>query len=503
MAAAASGIDWIKVLAETARAAGPGSHPKRDIVAGLADAMDRVCLLFAINTVQRQAHFVSQCAVESDYFQTLEEYASGQAYEGRDDLGNVRQGDGKRYKGRGPIQTTGRDNYHDAQIRLLMAGVAVDLINRPETLLEPFYGLMAAGCWWDRNHANKVADLDTVGRQVSRLVNRGNAKASKPANGEDKRVRAFAVAKRIIQAEHDAIAAAEPEFAEVEEISRLVPRLIPQIPAAPADTSGVGVKGDAAIAPAPTGPVQMAEEPASPPVPLPAEDPAPGLPDFVIQAAQVKLKSLGWYSVGYAEGEAGDSTVGAVAGYQNSRGLSVTGQLDAATIAELGKPQEPRAVGALRASATVGKLRAAGSQTIKAADNAIKVQVGGVVASVGAIGISGLSDLFGSSWAMLGQVREVFTEIPGWLWGVVALIITLVTIASARKVQNIRVEDERSGRHTGGLDPILPVAGAPELTAKATTAIRPGGGYQPSQGGPLPPVPTTGSGVKPPPSNDD
>jgi putative chitinase len=501
--AAASGIDWIKVLAETARAAGPGSHPKRDIVAGLADAMDRVCLLFAINTVQRQAHFVAQCAVESDYFQTLEEYASGQAYEGRDDLGNTRPGDGKRFKGRGPIQTTGRDNYHDAEQRMLAHGLAVDLINDPDILTTPYYGLMAAGCWWERNQANKVADTDTVGRRVSRLVNRGNANASRAANGEDKRVRAFAVAKRIIQAGHDAVAAAdEPEFAEVEEISRLVPRLIPQIPGASPIPADYPIDPRVTDQPG-TEPVKMAEEPGSPPVPLPAEDPAPGLPDFVIQAAQVKLKSLGWYSVGYAEGEAGDSTVGAVAGYQNSRGLSVTGQLDAATIAELGKPQEPRAVGALRASATIGKLRDAGSQTIKAADNAIKVQVGGVLASVGAIGISGLSDLFGSSWAMLGQVREVFTEIPGWLWGVVALIITLVTIASARKVQNIRVEDERSGRHTGGLDPILPVAGAPELTVKATTAIRPGGGYQPSQGGPLPPVPTTGSGVKPPPSNDD
>jgi predicted chitinase len=69
---------------------------------------------FEINSKLRIAAFLSQLAAESGEFKWFNELASGAEYEGRKNLGNTHPGDGKRYKGRGPIQLTGRNNYRKA-----------------------------------------------------------------------------------------------------------------------------------------------------------------------------------------------------------------------------------------------------------------------------------------------------------------------------------------------------------------------------------------------------
>lgn len=115
----------------------------------------------------RLAHFFAQLAHESGGFRYMEEIASGQAYEGRADLGNVQPGDGKRFKGRGPIQLTGRANY-----RLFGRALGLDFEAHPEIVALPSIGLLAACHYWRMRGLNDLADADDV-VAITKRVNGG------------------------------------------------------------------------------------------------------------------------------------------------------------------------------------------------------------------------------------------------------------------------------------------------------------------------------------------
>lgn len=152
------------------------------ILDGLADAMPHIVERFNINTPLRQQHFLAQVAHESDHFKTTREYASGQAYEGRKDLGNTHRGDGQRYRGRGLIQLTGRANYEAASAALGEPYAAVpDLVERFPA------AAIVSGWFWDRNDIHKHADKDDV-RAVTKVVNGGY-------NGLDSRTALLATAR--------------------------------------------------------------------------------------------------------------------------------------------------------------------------------------------------------------------------------------------------------------------------------------------------------------------
>jgi len=138
--------------------------------------LNRAMAEAGINTPMRKAAFLAQLAHESGEFRYMEEIASGAAYEGRKDLGNTQPGDGVRFKGRGPIQLTGRSNYRAAGQAL-----GIDLENNPKRAADPDVGFRTAAWFWNSRNLNTYADAGNF-REVTRRINGGyNGLASREA----------------------------------------------------------------------------------------------------------------------------------------------------------------------------------------------------------------------------------------------------------------------------------------------------------------------------------
>lgn len=124
----------------------------------------------SITTPLRMAHFLAQLGHESGEFRYTEEIASGAAYEGRKDLGNTQKGDGKRFKGRGLIQLTGRANYKaygdDRGTDYTKDDTAKLLSSDPTVAVD-------VSCWfWSKRNLNSMADADNV-NGVTKKINGG------------------------------------------------------------------------------------------------------------------------------------------------------------------------------------------------------------------------------------------------------------------------------------------------------------------------------------------
>jgi putative chitinase len=165
--------------------------PKNPYVAHWHKALEQLFPDYEINTPQRMAAFIAQCAHESGGFMVLTEnlnyrwqslrkvfpryfpddaiaqdYANrpnkqeaiaNRVYGGRMGNGPEESGDGWRYRGRGLIQLTGRDNY---------TWFAASLQITPEEATEylaTFEGAAQSACWfWETNKLNQWADKGDI-----------------------------------------------------------------------------------------------------------------------------------------------------------------------------------------------------------------------------------------------------------------------------------------------------------------------------------------------------
>ncbi len=112
---------------------------------------------FSITSQARAQMFLAQVLHESGGLRFFEEIwgptAAQRGYEGRRDLGNTQSGDGKRFKGRGPIQLTGRANYRSFGPRL-----GLDLEQHPQMASQHAIGWRIAGLYWKSRGCNELAD---------------------------------------------------------------------------------------------------------------------------------------------------------------------------------------------------------------------------------------------------------------------------------------------------------------------------------------------------------
>jgi putative chitinase len=186
-----------------------------------ADAVAAACQEFGIDTPQRIAGFLSQCAHESGGFTMLQENLNYRAatmatvwptrfaerepdpknpgktkakkdakganipnkfalalerkpemianvvYSGRMGNGPTESGEGWLYRGRGLKQLTGKDNH-----RACSAGLGVDLVANPDLLLEPVYAARSAAWFWATNKCNTFADAGDI-EGLTKKINGG------------------------------------------------------------------------------------------------------------------------------------------------------------------------------------------------------------------------------------------------------------------------------------------------------------------------------------------
>lgn len=146
-------------------------------IASVVIALNDYGQRFGMHLPHRLAHIFAQIMHETAYFRYDRELWNGKGaqarYEGRADLGNVRPGDGKKFKGHGPIQVTGRSNTTEFRnwCREFIPETP-DFAEYPELInTDPYEGLTLVWYWATRK-LNKFADKNDL-YMVTKRVNGG------------------------------------------------------------------------------------------------------------------------------------------------------------------------------------------------------------------------------------------------------------------------------------------------------------------------------------------
>ena len=167
---------------------------------GWVDAMNEVFPKYEIDTPKRIAAFIAQCGHESGGWRTFSENLNYSAkaldavfgkyfvragrdaneyarqpekianivYAGRMDNGDTNSGDGWRYRGRGPIQLTGKANYAK-----FSEDMDVDAVDNPDQVSEDKeVALMSAIWYWNSNNLNRYADSGDI-KTLTKRINGG------------------------------------------------------------------------------------------------------------------------------------------------------------------------------------------------------------------------------------------------------------------------------------------------------------------------------------------
>ncbi len=147
----------MEITVDILKAIAPGSKKTNyKHLPGLALWMNHWFPIFDIDLKSEICHFLAQVAHESDSFNAMEEYASGVAYEGRRDLGNIKKGDGVKFKGHGILQITGRTNH---QLMGVKAGAPLKFIDNPKLLATAEWGVWSAATFWVEKGLLDISNL--------------------------------------------------------------------------------------------------------------------------------------------------------------------------------------------------------------------------------------------------------------------------------------------------------------------------------------------------------